>query len=468
MFWRVGLLLMLSARVWACMCTGASPSVKQAWQNTPVVFLGTVEMADPDADVNETIFQQQFVRIRVDEAFKGVVIGQTIVLEQAGTDCSAKFRTGERWVFYLYEGDTPGSWSVPFCTHALGSAESGGDDLLFLRGLPKSAIGTRLSGEVALNRQTGRNSSRSDGLSGIPVRISGPKGFHREAVTNSAGVYEVYGLRPGKYSVSIQVPKGLTLQFPYTKGSPRIPGDQATVQIGPNGGASVSFELKDDTSLSGRMLDAAGNPLPHVCFELIRAGDGESVGEFTCSNEVGTFGMKRMPPGKYWLMAKDDIKVGSNESKSTLYYPGTRLREQATVISIEAGKYVENLDVRLPANEKRYRIAGRLQFADGVPAANGLVTFTSPQHGYSQSIGTGKDGVFDLPVVAGMEGELTASYGVIEHLLLRCPEWKVGSRRRGIFRFMDTAPISIAADSDHDGLKLELASPSCKALSSGH
>jgi hypothetical protein len=83
MSWRFVLLWPLAAPTWACVCAG-NPSVKQAWEKAPFVFLGTVEMAGPDED-----FQAQAVRIRVDEAFKGVSGGQTIELHQGGTDCDA-------------------------------------------------------------------------------------------------------------------------------------------------------------------------------------------------------------------------------------------------------------------------------------------------------------------------------------------------------------------------------------------
>ena len=99
MLWRFLLLLIFAARAQACMCAGNWPSVKQAWQQAPFVFLGTVEVADPNGDPRQTMFQEQFVRIRVDEAFKGVTAGQTIELHEGGTDCSEKFQTGERAVF---------------------------------------------------------------------------------------------------------------------------------------------------------------------------------------------------------------------------------------------------------------------------------------------------------------------------------------------------------------------------------
>ena len=98
MTWRLALMLMVATHAWACVCSENQLSVKGAWEKTPVIFLGTVEMADPDS---QTMFQSQAIRIRVDEAFKGVFADQIIQLHQGTSDCDAKFRTGQRAVFYL-------------------------------------------------------------------------------------------------------------------------------------------------------------------------------------------------------------------------------------------------------------------------------------------------------------------------------------------------------------------------------
>ena len=217
MNWRIAILLTLAARGWACSCGGQWPSVKEMWQRAPFVFSGTVELADPNIPSDQAQFQFQLVRIRVDEAFKGVSAGGMIELHQGGSDCDAKFRTGDRAVFYLYRDSKTGNWFVPWCTHALGNAEAGSDDLLFLRGLPKSAIGTRLSGTVGLDEQR-PHEIQTTAVPNVKVRISGPRGFRRETVTNSAGAYEVYGLRPGRYNVKIDVPAGLKQWIAYTSG----------------------------------------------------------------------------------------------------------------------------------------------------------------------------------------------------------------------------------------------------------
>ncbi len=465
MSWRFVLIFVVATRAWSCMCAGDWPSVKQAWQKAPFVFLGTVESASPDGDGNRTMFKDQSVRIRVDEAFKGVSSGQIIELHQGATDCDAKFKTGERAVYYLFR-ETNGSWIVPACTHAIGNAEPGGDDLLFLRGLPKSAIGTRLSGEVELYEDSPKQSfHRIGGVPNVRVKISGPLGVNQEATTNSAGVYEVFGLRPGRYSVSIHAPSGFKINFPVVTGSPRVKGDDAAVELALNGGASVGFVLKADTRLSGRMLDAAGGPLADVCIDLEPVeGRGENGARFfDCSKARGLFEMTMMPPGKYWLVARDTIVAGRFSSKSTLYYPGVRDRQRAVAVTINPGKYIEGLAIRIPAHDKRYRMAGKVQYADGATPETATVTFTSPLHGYTETAETGPDGSFGMSVVAGMQGHLDGKVSIMEPMLSRCPELKVGPSQRGIFRFIDANPIPLSSDSDHEDLKLELPSQSCKS-----
>jgi hypothetical protein len=463
MLWRIAFLTVLTTRAWACSCAGNWPSVKQAWQNTPFVFLGTVESADPDQDPRRTMFHEQTVRIRVDEAFKGVFNGEKIVLHQGASDCDAKFRTGQRLVFYLNAGP-PGSWQVPWCTRAL--AEPDGDDLFFLKGLPDSAKGTRLSGQVDLYEDSPTQASRRvGGLPDVKVRVTGPADFTQELKTNNAGVYEVFGLKPGPYSVHIDVPKGLKLKFPIAFGSGITLRDEAAVQLAPDGGASVDFVLQADTRVSGRMLNSTGKPLVDVCMDLEPLeGRGEDGARFfACSKKGGVFKMEMMPPGKYLLVAHDQIR-GVLESRSTLYYPGVRDREQASVVTVETGKYVENLDIQLPSVERRYVIQGSFRYSDGIPVKDASVTFTSPAHGYSERTETTRDGSFSLSVVAGFEGQLSGTLTVFmfQGIQNKCPEFQLSPKEQGLMRFMDADPIPLKIDSDRAGVQLKLSSPSCK------
>lgn len=464
MLWRLFLLLMFGTRAWGCACGGNGPSVKQAWQKTPFVFLGTVEVADPDAPGLETIFKEQTVRIHVDEGFKGVSTGQTIELHEGANDCAAKFRTGQRAVFYMYKGDEPNSWVLPACSHSIGSAAPKGDDLLFLRGLPRSARGTRFSGEVELNGAL-RNEPSHRALSGVRVTVSRADGFTTEAITNEDGVYELYNLSPGRYTARIKSPAGLRLWFPMVTGGAPITGNESAVDLKADGGVSVDFVLQSDTSVAGRVLDINGKPLENVCVRLEPLeGWGENGGWFAeCSKEDGSFHMEEMPPGQYWLITNDEVKLDGRKSESTLYYPGVRDREAAKTVSVEVGKYTNGFDIRIPSGEIRRRVTGRVEFQDGVPVLRAVVTFTSEQHGYTEKTNAGEDGSFGFLLASGMEGTIQASVALFPPAVLSsCPQFQI-ARVRGMISIMDAVPVALSSDSDHDGVKLVLPFASCKA-----
>lgn len=457
-------LVIFAAHAHACSCGGNFDSVKQAWRKAPFVFLGTVELATPDGSPNQMIFRNQSVRVRVDEAFKGVIDGQKVELYEYGNDCSAKFRTGQHAVFYLYSGGTPGSMVVPWCTYALGNAAPGGDDLLFLHGLPRSAMGTRLSGEVDLYEDSAKQAFRLvGGMANVPVTISGSGGATLKTKTNADGVYEVYNLPPGTYTVFVGVPTGLRADFPVVTGAPAS-GDSTTVKLVKDGGVSVGFVLKADTRLSGRMLDANGDPIKDVCIDLEPLeGRGEDGAQFfDCSKAGGQFQMQMMPPGKYRLVAGDEVVVNGRKSKSTLYYPGVRRRENGTIISIEPSKYLEHLDIRVPAHEQRYELTGRMLFDDGTPVREATVTFVSSEHGYTEKTETAADGSFDFLVVAGMKGELGATLPLLATSLTKCPGFDFHQAVRS--HPLEAKPIAISSDSDQKDLRLTLKSPSCDAL----
>ncbi len=454
---RTALFLMVAIHGWACSCGGDWPSAKGAWQRATVVFLGTVTSAIP-GEIRG--FEPQKVQLRVDEAFKGILKGQVIELNQGGTDCDAKFKSGQRAVFYLESAK--GSYFVPWCTRATGSADAASDDLMFLHALPQSAEGARLSGEVELYEQSPTDSfKRVQGMQGVKVAIRGPGGT-RALLTNGSGFYEVYGLKPGIYSVDIDVPQNLTIYFPTITGSHRIEGNAAAVELGKDTAASVSFVLMADTRLSGHMLDSQGAPVKGVCIEL-QPKNGRAQGgafHFDCSEADGWFEMKQMPPGDYWLVAEDRTDPYSRDSKSTLYYPGVRDKRRAKMITIQEGSHIGSMEFRLPEGEKRFKISGRFEFADGTPIKDRPVVFTDPEAGYKETTSTAEDGSFSLLLISGMKGAVGGTMSYIA--ATSCPEFNVRAKQQGLFRYVEGDPVSVRADSDQKDVKLVLPVAPCR------
>jgi len=351
MTWRLALMLMVATHAWACVCSENQLSVKGAWEKTPVIFLGTVEMADPDS---QTMFQSQAIRIRVDEAFKGVFADQIIQLHQGTSDCDAKFRTGQRAVFYLYPGRTPGSWGLSGCTHSFGRAEPPGNDLQFLRGLPGSVRKNRLAGEVTFyENSVSEGFRRSRVLSGIHVHFRSAN-HSAEAVTNENGVYEFYDLPSDHYRVVIDVPKGMRIKFPMVAGGEGrrsrfedIGVTEPMVEIADNTAADVSFLLIVDNQIAGRVLDSSGMPVKDVCVHLNPAVGEASRGFFIskCSEDDGSYQLKDMPPGRYLITAQRWANGRLQASK--IFYPGTIERESAVVVAIGSGEHLTGFDIRM-------------------------------------------------------------------------------------------------------------------------
>ena len=136
------LLSFASSQIWACVC-GAYPSVKQAWERSPVVLSGSVEIAIPNSAITP-----QIVAVQVEESFKGSRKGELFFLLQPGHDCAPKFKTGERVLLYLNRSSA-GLWEAFGCGRTQ-PLESAVDDLRFLHALPGSAGKNRLAGVVAL------------------------------------------------------------------------------------------------------------------------------------------------------------------------------------------------------------------------------------------------------------------------------------------------------------------------------
>ena len=255
------------SQMWACVC-GAYPSVKQAWEQSPAVLSGSVEIA-----VLKSSIALQIVGVRAVESFKGSRKGELFFLLQPGHDCAPKFKTGERVLLYLNRSPI-GLWEAFGCSRTQ-PLESAVDDLRFLRSLPGSADKNRLAGVVALHENSvSEGFRRVHGLSKIHVHLISEVNS-MEVVTDDGGVYEWYGLPPGNYRIVIDTPKGLRIYFPMIAGGEgrrnRLDDLRATepvVEFGAGTTADVDFVLMEDNQISGRVVDASGKPMKDVCVQL--------------------------------------------------------------------------------------------------------------------------------------------------------------------------------------------------------
>ncbi|HEX7330145.1 MAG TPA: carboxypeptidase-like regulatory domain-containing protein [Pyrinomonadaceae bacterium] len=134
------------------------------------------------------------------------------------------------------------------------------------------------------------------------------RGIH----TDDRGVYRAFGLRPGKYRVSVGQQKGLPGFTQQTTRQTFYPSvteiDKATVIEVTEGSEAVDINivaagLHSTFSVSGRIIDSAGTPVPGASLG-IHQSDGNSSMSSTggnATNSKGEFKIQNVLPGKYTL-----------------------------------------------------------------------------------------------------------------------------------------------------------------------
>lgn len=451
---------------WACSC-GAWPSAKQAWEESPAVFVGRVERTEPDANSDEHyLYKGQTAWVRVEDPFKGVSADETLTLSQPSHNCAPKFKPGQSVLLYLYPTGKSGVWEAPGCYRSRDMAEAA-DDLLFLRALPGSAKGNRLSGTVELfERSAAEGFRKSKAISGIHVTVSGD-GHSMETLTNADGIYELYGLAPGKYKVDVKVPRGLKLDFPVIQGpvenTLKVGLRNQEFELGPHSEISVDFVLMADNRMSGRVLDPEGKPMDGVCLELEpAAGKAGPYSVFDCTKSGGKYTLEEMPAGQYRIVANRSGRMTASEPFAKLYYPGVAERDKASVITIGTGETLTDLDIRVLAVAKRVSLSGRLQFNDRAPVPDSDVQFVSAEHEYHERTSTEADGSFNFSVIAGKVGELHGEIRIFRTEADQCPQFGASFNPNGFMTTLSTPPIAISTEKDQSGIILTLPFRSCK------
>ncbi len=454
---RFLLCMVISTPLWACGCGGMGPDVKAAWQQAPAVFLGTVVAAEPD---NAAMFERQVIHIRVDEAFKGVTKDQVIVLKEGGDSCAFKTSTGKRNVYYL-RPVPDGDLGIEPCNRSIDSADPEGDALLFLRALPASANLTRVSGEVTYPAET----AGWKGLAGAEVEIE-DKGRQVQTVkTNGSGVYEIYGLAPGRYQIRLKMPVGykLNLALPHWFGP-----EPGYINLSEKGSTGMDYLLKEDTLVSGHVMDLRGTPVEDLCVDLQRVGQTERVGrQFGCTKAGGRFQIEAAPAGTYLLKADDKVRVNGQTSKSTVYYPGVRDIRKAIPVSIDRGMAGADLTIHIPDGKERRVLSGRVLYADGKPVAEGSVRFSVAEMGYEDSGELKADGSFVISAEPSVTGVLKGSILLFDRDVKACPQFQPLPRMTGAFRQFETVPVELKTDQSYQGLELKLTIPSCDKVRVG-
>lgn len=450
-----GLLLLWTFTVlpaWACSC-GSLSTAKEAWQESPLVFVGRAESVDPPP----TQASVHTVQLRVHKAFKGVAAAETVTVVQQRTSCDGPPPVGLAMLFYLHRGKD-GVLSILQGCYRTGRLDQVGDDLRFLDALPKSAQGTRIAGVARLD--TARTP-----VAGVKVTVTGPDGAAASLQTDASGVYEVFGKPPGTYRIEVAAPPPLAQRYTVLYGRSRELGNpfrrsdgKVEIALPADGSAGVDFILSPNNRMSGVVHDSRGKPLGKVRVDVEpTASSTERLYVSEKTNPDGRFDLAFVPAGAYRLVVNPNGRPTAEEPFSKVYYPGVADPARARLVTIRDGESLTGLDIQVPTVLPVRRLSGRVQFADGKPMPTGHLTFKGEDTMY-ETVSVQPDGTFVIPVLQGTRGTLRVEAYLDSDTQRYCPHFLREDYA------IKTVPRQInVTGEDQSGLVLEFPYASCAA-----
>lgn len=183
----------------------------EAYAKADAVFIAKVTRIRPETI---QIWQRdkdydQIANVVVEKIYKGITQSR-LVLHQLGRKNAPKFVLNSRYLFYANFDRVTKKWEVRRCGRTV-MANYAQDDLSYLNGLPASVNKTRIAGSVTRYDTDEENpQGNSERLAGIRIKIKGA-GKVYEVITDSKGIYELYGAAAGRYIIQPEIPRGLML-----------------------------------------------------------------------------------------------------------------------------------------------------------------------------------------------------------------------------------------------------------------
>jgi len=298
---------------------------------------------------NDNFINSRKVRTQVLEPFGGLAPGvREVVLftGAGGGDCGIPFRPGEVYLIdailwkdgRLHVGACSATARIDYADVAL--------QVLRLRseGRPvPSLIGRiqkrdRSSVEVLGLRVPGS-------LAHVRIRVKA-NGKVYETRADADGIYEFYDLPSGHYEFDPALPPDTTASWYLQR---ELTPDQLELKAGICHQHDIS--LFTGGSISGRLLDQAGKPIPHTTVYIVSAGANvlpkASQVYWVSEAKNGMFKFDHVPTGKYWLIVNPEDSLSAGFPYHRTFYPGTTDQNLAGTIELNGGDEIRNADIRL-------------------------------------------------------------------------------------------------------------------------
>ena len=244
------------------------------------------------------------------------------------------------------------------------------------------------------------------------VRLHGPGGLQRTALTGESGTFAFTALPAGLYTLDAN-------KSTYLQG--RYPESGHTLRSN----ARLFFPLRDGQvldgamslfhggAISGRVVDSHGEPVELANVQVMRVprsgGGRPAMRSGGVTNDLGEFRVPRLEPGRYLLLVqprRDVQEDGPPTQSLPTFFPGVLTREQALPIAIERSSSVTGLDLAL-VDGTMSRVTGTLiDSTSGRPAISGFVNVRAVVAGVPDGFDAASapvkpDGTFELRLAPG-------------------------------------------------------------------
>lgn len=320
------------------------PTVLDEYERADVVITARLVSIEKTKERDPMHFDIRSATMLVQRVFKGNLKAQdTISFAQGnGIDCLWQFdktMIGQDYLLCLNSPDEASHlWYVG--QGRSNELSEAANDLLYLNKQDKVRGKTRVSGTLHDNFP----------VAGAKVRIIG-KNKTFQSVADEHGVYEIYGLPPGKYLIAPELPYGWILDrhesFPTVSERPMHSKLYKAFTLRPKRHAVIDFAFKIDNAVEGHVYDQTGRAVADAGIALKPEKDDVSESsQFT--DKRGRFKFESVSAGRYDLMVYRE-KPNSKPITRVSYYDPERSQLLTTLtINLKHGQSMRGLRIFVP------------------------------------------------------------------------------------------------------------------------